>query len=86
MKQSGGGGPWPAGSGPDSERVEQVQHLLTEVTEEEYDYALRRHAAACRPFAAAMGDHRCAARCVTDYPVRDPLLLPFSSPPSSFFG
>ena len=47
-----------------------MRHLLTEVTEEEYGYALAHHAHSCRPFAAAMGDHRSAARCIADYPVR----------------
>jgi hypothetical protein len=46
----------------------QAQHWLTRVSPEEYDLALARTPDVCRPFAAAMGDHRSASRCIAEGP------------------
>ena len=48
----------------DCRAASQLRCWVTPATAEEYDYALRRTPELCRPFAAAMGDLRPAARCV----------------------
>ena len=42
--------------------------LVTRVSAEEYDFALARSPALCRPFLAAAGDLRPAARVLADFP------------------
>ena len=47
----------------------QVQVVLSPASHADYDDALARAPGLCRPFAAAMGDARPAARCVGEYEV-----------------
>jgi len=52
----------------DEGKIVRVQHVVTRVTEEEYDAAYRSDPSICRPFSSVLGDYRTASEIVAETP------------------